>query len=47
MLQTEMMCSLFRKSLKDTNQTAHPDGRRAALTANIRDKLQSPEFAVS
>lgn len=33
--------SLFRKLLKDTNQTAHPEGHRATLTANIRDKLQS------
>lgn len=39
--------SLFRKLLKDTNQTAHPEGRRATLTANIRDKLQSPPLTVS
>lgn len=38
--------SLFRKLLKDTNQTAHPEGRRATPTANIRDKLQSPQLTV-
>lgn len=38
--------SLFRKLLRDTNQTAHPEGRRATLTENIRDKLQSPQLTV-
>lgn len=39
--------SLFRKLLQGTDQTAHPEGRRATLTANIRDKLQSPQLTVS
>lgn len=42
-----MIYSLFRKFRKDTNQTGHPEGRRATLTANIRDKLQSPQLTVS
>lgn len=40
-------CSLFRKLLEDTEQTAHPEGRRATPTANIRDKLQSRQLSVS
>lgn len=47
MLQTERrMYSVYRESQKDANQTARPEGRGATLAANIRDKLQSPEFTV-
>lgn len=39
-------CCKERRIYSNSNQTAHPEGRRATLTANIRDKLQSLQLTV-